>query len=202
MELKDILEKLKGKEVDSAVIDAVKALDQSSEIEKLSGELTAEKGKNAGILEDKRKFKERAETAEGELKKIGDSKLTDEERTKKLADETNEKLAELQAKLDQKDQDYIAEKRELGIAGIAAKLKTVGGVDPSIVNMMLKAQLKDIDLTDESKVAEITSKLKETNKALFAADVPKGSDSHHEQYKGGDGDKTATTEGAVSSAWG
>lgn len=184
MELEEALDKLKAAE---------------SKVETLEGELKAEQGKSAQILADKRKFKEERDTLAAEAEKVKLEGMTAEERVKAEIEAKDKLAAELQAKLEETQTGYAKEKREARLANIAAGLKAASGIDAKTINTLVKANLSGVeDLSDESKVTEAINSLKESNKGLFAADVPSGSGGKHES---GGGSNEGVKDSYVKSVW-
>lgn len=174
MDLNSILEALKEKGIDAVVMDAVKDLDQSAQIQKLTKDLEAERGKHAGILEDKRKFKERAETAEATLKDLQDKDLSAEERMNKQVAELQKKLDEAKAASEQQANEFRAQQRESALADITGQVRWVQNLPHDTAKLIIRNAFSGIeDLSKEN----VDSKLKEvieSHKAFIAADAPGG----------------------------
>lgn len=178
MDKKAIIEALKKLEVDGGIISAIEALDNSAEIERLKGELESEQGKGAGILADKKKFKERAEAAESALKDIETAKLPEAERTAKQLQEMQDKLDAEKAERESDRAEYARVKRESELSDIASSIKWADGTPSSTSKLIISNALMDVqDLADKSKVGEILATVKETHKSFIAADAPSGSGS-------------------------
>lgn len=201
MELDKIIEALTEKEVDSGVIDAIKALDQTEAIETLTKELEAEKGKHAGILEDKKKFKERAEKAEKGLKEIEDSKLTVEERTQNQIDELNRKLEEAEKAKVEQDNNFKAKERDASLADITSSIKWSSSIPHDTAKLIVKESFNDInDLGDKVLVERKIKELTESHKAFISADAPGGTGSKS-GGQGGKEDAPATMKELMAEQW-
>lgn len=174
MELDKIIEALKGKEVDQGVIDAVKGLDQSAEVERLKGELESEQGKGAGILADKKKFKERAEKAEGDLKAIADAKLPEDERHANALKELNDKIAAGETERANDKAEFAKVQREAKLSDITASVKWADGTPSGTAKLIISSAMTDIDLADQTKVDEALKAVKESHKSFIAAEAPGG----------------------------
>ena len=174
MELDKIIEALKEKEVDSSVVDAIKALDQTDAISKLTKDLEAEKGKNAGILEDKKKFKERADAAEKTLKEQEDSKLSVEERVKNQIDELNKKLVEAEEAKVKQEADFKAAQRETALADITSSIKWSSSIPHDTAKLIVRNAFDGVDELEQSVVDGKIKELTETHKSFISAEAPAG----------------------------
>jgi hypothetical protein len=175
MELNEIIEALKEKEVDSKVITAIKGLDQTGEISKLTKELEAEKGKHSGILEDKKKFKERAEAAEKTLKEQEDSKLSVEERVKNQIEELNQKIADAETAKAEQETQFKAKEREAALADITSSIKWSSSIPHDTAKLIVREGFKDVEVLEQSVVDTKVKELTEVHKAFISADAPGGS---------------------------
>ena len=203
MELNQIIEKLEESDVGAAVVDAVKALDNSGEIERLKGELEAEQGKNAGILSDKKKYKERAEKAEAEIKKIADSKLPEEERHAKELKELTEKLEAEKAEREKQQAEFAETQRNAKLLDITGSVKWADGIPHDTAKLVISNAMKDVDLSDKAKVDEVLTTVKETHKSFIAAEAPGGTGGKGGGSGGGrdNSDKPASMKDIVAEAW-
>lgn len=203
MELKEIIQKLKESEVDSGIIDAVKGLDQSDEIGKLTKELEGERGKNAGILEDKKKFKERAEAAEKTLKEHEDSKLTDEERTSKQVEELQTKLDEAEKARAQQEQDFKAQQRETALADITSSINWATSVPKDTAKLIVKNAFADTeDISDKTVIESTIKAITENHKSFISAEAPAGSGGQpNDGTPPGGGDGAATMGELMNEVW-
>jgi hypothetical protein len=175
MELSKIIEALKEKEIDGDVISAVKALDVSAEVEQLKKDLESEQGKNSGILADKKKYKDRAEKAEGELKKIEDEKLPEEEKHARQLQEIQDKLDAEKAQRESDKAEFERVQRDAKLSDITAGIKWSDGIPTATAKMIISNALTDVDLADGDKVDGILKDVKETHKSFIAAEAPGGS---------------------------
>jgi hypothetical protein len=175
MELDKIIETLKEKDIDGAVITAIKGLDQTGEVERLTKELESEQGKSKGILDDKRKYKDRAELAEKTLKDQEDSKLPAEELHKKQLQELEEKYAE-EKRLREEDAEKVsAQTRENELLKLAGSIKWAKSVPQGTAALLVKNAFDGIDdLSDASKVSEVVKSLTESHASFITADAPGG----------------------------
>lgn len=175
MELKDIIKAAEGKELDSGVIDAIKALDQSAEVARLTKDLESEQGKSGGILDDKKKYKDRAEKAEGELKKITDGKLPAEELHKKQLAEMQEKLDKETADREAQETNFKAQQREARLADITGSVKWTDGTPHDTAKLIIKSAMAELDdLSDKTKIADVLKTITESHKSFISADAPGG----------------------------
>lgn len=188
MELSEIVNKLKESDIGAEIVSAVKALDKSAEIDRLNKEIESERGKASGILEDKKKYKERAEKAESEIKKIADSKLPEDERRQKELDELNEKLKQAEAER-QADADKFAKtQRDAKVSELTNSIKWGSGTPFSTAKLIVSNALNEIDdLNDESKVSDTLQKIAESHKSFISADAPSGTGGKGNKEFGGDG---------------
>jgi hypothetical protein len=177
MELDKIIEAVKDKELGSDVIDAIKALDQTGTVERLTKELESEQGKSKGILDDKRKYKDRAETAENTLKEQADSKLPADELHKKQLQELEDKLAEGTRLREEQDATHKADARENATLKINSGIRWDSKRMPATSSLLLtKNALAGIDdLSDASKVSEVVKSLTESHASFISANAPSGS---------------------------
>ena len=196
----EIKKELAEKGVDSATIGK---LDMSSEVERLTSELAAEKGKVAGITEDKRKFKERMEKAESKISEMESANLTGDEKRQKEINDAKAAVEELKKQIADKDAAVAKEKREAGIAKITGEMKFIEGFTSSAANSLVKNALAEIDdLNDAEKVSAAITAFKDQNKGLFAANVAAGSGSNHRNQAGSGGDgKPVSIEEAMKAKW-
>ena len=195
MKLSEILEALKDKEIDGGVIDAVKALDQSAEVASLKSDLETEQGKSAGILADKKKYKERAESAEGKLDDIEKSKLPEKERHEREMEELKTRLEGEQKQREADKAEFAKTQREAALADITGSIRWADGIPQSTAKMIVKNDLADVeDLGDGAKVEEVLKAVKESHKSFIAADAPGGSGG-----KGGSGGDKSGGGGEASS---
>ena len=195
MKLSEILEALKDKEIDGGVIDAVKALDQSAEVASLKSDLETEQGKSAGILADKKKYKERAESAEGKLDDIEKSKLPEKERHEREMEELKTRLEGEQKQREADKAEFAKTQREAALADITGSIRWADGIPQSTAKMIVKNALADVeDLGDGAKVEEVLKAVKESHKSFIAADAPGGSGG-----KGGSGGDKSGGGGEASS---
>lgn len=205
MEIGKIVEALKGKEVDDTIIDAIKALDTSAEVERLTKELEAEQGKGSGILADKKKYKERAEQAETKLKDIEDAKLPEADRQAKQLKEMQDKLDAAQAERESDKAEFARVQREAALSDLTASVKWAEGTPASTAKLIVKNAFNDVDdLTDKTKVDDVLKVVKENHKSFIAAESPGGTGG-----KGGTGgnsgggtDKASSIAANQASIWG
>jgi hypothetical protein len=203
MKLEEVKKILTDAEVDSAVIDAVIATDDTPEIDALKKDLDAEKGKTAGILDDKKKFKERAETAESKLKEIEDGKLSEDERTAKRIKELEEKLESEKADRVRQEQEIALKERDAQLSSIVASVKWADGVPTETAKLIVEKAFKDVeDLADADKVKAVTATMTEAHKSFITAGAPKGKGTKAESGEGGESDdEPATMKELVEEAW-
>ena len=123
MDIGKIKEALEESGVKTAVVTAVEALDQSGEVKRLEGELKAKTGEAAGILDDKKKFKDRAEKAEKELEKIEHDKLPDDEKRQKVLDAMQKRLDEADASRTEQETKFLAKERENKLLELTGSIK-------------------------------------------------------------------------------
>lgn len=203
MDAQKIIEALQGKEIDAEVLSAIKALDKSGDVEALKAELEAEKGKNKGILDDKHKFKERAESAEAKLKQIETEKLPEAERHK-------QELEEMKQQIESAKKEREDEKAALAKSQYENKLLELTGAIPWSKDFPKKSALAvvrdamaGVDHNDKSKLDEVTKQITESHKAFIVASAPTGSGSKGgDPGAGGGGEKKSYTLGdSVESAW-
>lgn len=175
MKLEEIIKLLKEAGVEAGVITAIKSLDNSAEVERLTKEVEAERGKSAGILEDKKKYKERAEKAEGEVKKIADEKLPEDERTQKEITELKDKLERQEAER-KADADLFARtQREAKVAELTNSIKWAESTPFSTAKLIVSNALTDFDdLSDEAKIGDALKNVVESHKSFIAANAPSG----------------------------
>ena len=197
MELDKIIEAVKDKELDSDVIDAIKALDQTGTVERLTKELESEQGKSKGILDDKRKYKDRAELAEKTLKEQEDSKLPADELHKKQLQELEDKYAE-EKRLRVEDAEKVsAQTRENDLLKLTGSIKWAKSVPQGTAALLVKNAFNGIDdLKDASKVSEVVKSLTESHASFISADAPSGSGGK----EGGDGGNGGSENKAPSIA--
>jgi len=202
MELKDILKAAKEKELPADVIAGIEALDQSAEVLRLDKELTAEQGKSTGILEDKKKYKDRAEKSESELKKIEDGKLTADELGAKKLEEAEARILTAEQGLETQKKETAAKERANKILTLTSSIKWAEGVPKDTAALIIKNATAGIDdLSDKTKLDAALKAVTESHKALISAEAPAGSGD-----KGGGGggsnDKTTfTLADSVKEAW-
>lgn len=203
MKLTDILAKLKEADVDQATLDAISALDNSAELE-------AEKGKNAGILADKKKYQDRAkeaekraEDAEATLKKIEDDKLPEAERFAKEKQALEDKLAAEKAEREADKAKFAQVQREAAESDIAGSIHWTEGTPQGTAKMIIKNALAEVeDLSDKEAVDKVLNSVKDTHKSFIAAEAPAGTGD-----KGGtggkiiDGDESSTIAGNQEAVW-
>lgn len=202
MTLTEIIAGLDGKEIDSGVIDAIKALDGSAETERLTKELEAERGKNAGILEDKRKYKARADTAEGELKNLADSKLPEDERHLKALEAMQEQLDTAKAERDEDAKKFASSQREAKLLGLTGSIKWADGTPPATARLIVQSAMADFDDLDDKKVAEALEGIKESHKSFIASSAPSGAGSSSGTGNAGEGGEKPSIAGNQKAIWG
>ena len=203
MKLEDIKSKLKEAGVDEAVISAVVSLDNSAEVERLKGDLTAEQGKSAGILEDKKRYKAERDAHKAALDKIETDKLPDEEKHKKAMKELQEKLDTEKAEREKQAADYAKAQRESTVSDLTGSIKWADGVPQSTAKIIIKNALAEIeDLSDKTKVDAVLKSVADSHKSLISAEAPAGSGGAGGGGGGGGGEKTNFTLGdSVAEAW-
>jgi len=203
MELEKIIEALSEKEVGAEIIEAIKGLADTSAVDTLKRELEAERGKVAGVLEDKKKFKERAEEAEKQLKKIADSKLSDSELAERKLAELEEKLQQSEAERQKEHEAFEAKQREARLSDITGSIRWADGVPRDTAKLIVSRAFNDADLDDKSKVETIIKEITQTHKSFITAETPAGGGG-----KGGDGggapgaDRPATMTELMEEVWG
>lgn len=203
MNIEEIEKALKEAGVDAGVITAVKGLDNSAEVERLTGELKAEQGKSAKFLTDKKELKEKLAEAEKEREEIKNSSLTGDEKRQKEIEEARKAVEELKKQIEDKDKAVAAEKREAEILKLASGLKGADGVAASTLNTLVKTQLADVeDLSDSDAVTAKINDLMENNKGLFAADTTAGTGETHRSGDGGGADKESSIADNQKAIWG
>lgn len=204
MNLEDILAELGKLEASASIIDAVKALDVSDDVTRLKGELESEQGKHSGILADKKKFKDRMEKAESDLKKIETDKLPADERHERELKELQDKLSEEQTAREEQDVSFKAQQRDAKLVDLTGSIKWADGTPSSTAKLVIKNALTDVqDLSDEKAVDAILAGIKETHKSFIAADAPGGTGSKQTggDKGGGNDDAPATMQDLVDDAW-
>lgn len=202
MKLEDIIKTLKEKEVDSDVIDAIKGLDQSDELGKLTKELEAERGKNAGILEDKKKFKERAETAETTLKELQDKDLSVEEKTKKQMDELQQKLEAAEQARQKQENDFKAQQRESKLSDLTGSVKWSSSIPRDTAKLIVKNAFTDMDdLSDQKAIDSKLKEITEAHKAIIDSEAAGGTGSRAAASKGGSDDTPASMSSLMAEVW-
>lgn len=203
MTLDEIKKALSEKGVDASIVSAISALDNSSEVERLTSELTAERGKNAQIVADKNKYKQERDDARSSLESAKNENLSVDEKWQKQIDDAKSETQKLRDELESEKKHVAAEKREAEIAKLAGEIKPVNGVSAQTINLLVKNALTEIeDLSDADKVTEAINAIKDANKAIIAADVPEGSGNKHEHKAIGGDDKPATMKDLMADVWG
>ena len=202
MELKDIIKAVEEKELGADVISAIKALDNSAEVTRLKSELEAEQGKSAGILDDKKKYKERAETAELKLKDIEKAKLPEDERHKHELQELREKLDAEKAERENQAKEFAKTQREAQLADLTSSVKWADGTPHHTAKLIVSNAMMDVDLSDKDKVADVLKQVKETHKSFIAAEAPAGAGAKGSSGGGGGNDKTSSIADNQKAIWG
>jgi len=197
MKLTDILTVLKEKELDADVIEAVEALDTSAEVERLTSELDAEKGKHAGILSDKKKYKERAETAERKVSEAERAKLPEAER---IEQETQELKNQLAAEREQREADkaeFATTQRQARLSDITGAIQWTAGTPHETAKLIVTQALSGVeDLSDQEKVDEVLSTVRDSHKSFIAAEAPGGTGG--KGGAGGDDDNENTGASSIA----
>ena len=199
MKLNEIIKALEEKEIEGDVITAIKDLDQGEQVSKLTKELEAEKGKHSGILEDKKKFKERAEQAEKSLKEQEDSKLSVEERTQNQIDELNQKLADAEDAKVKQENDFKAAQRETALADITSSVKWSASIPHDTARLIVREAFKGVDDLGKENVAATVKELTETHKAFISAEAPGGTGGKSGSKGGPPGDDTVLSHKEIQS---
>ena len=175
MELSDIIKAAEGKELDSGVIDAIKALDQSATVERLEKELTAEQGKSKGILEDKKRYKTERDAHKEALDKIENDKLPEEEKHLKAMKELQEKLDAEKAGREAQAADFAKAQRDAKLSDLTASVKWATGTPSDTGKLIIQNAMAGVeDLDDKAKVDEILNTVRESHKSFIAADAAGG----------------------------
>lgn len=201
--LSEILIELKAKDIDADIISAVEALDQSSEISKLTGDLEAERGKNAGILSDKKKYKERAEASELKLKEIETSKLPEDERREKEMLELKEKLVGEQKQREVDKAEFAKTQREAKLADLTGSIRWAEGTPHDTAKLIISKALSSVeDLTDSAKVEEVLSGVKDSHKSFIAAEAPSGAGGKGGSGGSGGGGEVPSIAANQAEVWG
>ena len=202
MELKDIIKAAEEKELGADVIAGIKALDQSGEVERLGKELTAEQGKSAGILEDKKRYKAERDAHKAALDKIENDKLPDEEKHQKALDEMQKKLDVEKAEREKQAADYAKAQRDATVSDLTGSIKWADGTPQNTAKLIIQNALAGIDdLSDKTKVDEALKTVTESHKSMISAEAPGGSGDKG-GGGGGGGEKTDFTLGdSVAEAW-
>ncbi len=202
MTIEEIIKAAKEKELDSGIIDAIKALDQTADVERLKGELESEQGKAKGILEDKKKFKERAEKAEADLKKIEHDKLPEDEKRTKELNELKEQLESEKAEREKQAQQFAQTQREAKLSDLTGQIKWADGVPHDTAKLIIKTAMTEIeDLSDKSKIEETLKAVKESHKSFIAADAPGGTGGKSGGEQGTGEQKEYSLASATAEAW-
>jgi len=176
MKLEEITTKLEEAGIDSGVITAVKGLDNSAEVERLNKELTAEQGKSASILEDKKRYKSERDAHKTALDKIENDKLPEEEKHKKALEEMQAKLETEKAEREQQAAEYAKAQRDAKVSDLAASIKWIDGTPQGTGKLIVQNALAGVDdLSDKEKVGEAIKGVTESHKAMIAATAPAGS---------------------------
>ena len=204
MELDKIIDALKDKDIDGAVITAIKALDNSGDVERLTAELKAEQGKASGILEDKKRYKTERDAHKSALDKIETDKLPDADKHQKQLDDMQKKIDDGEALRVQNDAKFAKTQRDNTELGITAKIKWGANVPQDTAALLVKNALAGVeDLSDDSKVSGVIKSLTESHASFISADAPSGSGGGGDGGDGGGGSKetTHTLGSAVAGAW-
>ena len=203
MELTDIIKAAKEKELGADIIAGIEALDQSGEVERLKGELTAEQGKSGGILEDKKRYKAERDAHKAALDAIETDKLPAEEKHEKAMKELQAKLDKQQANSDKREADYAKAQRDSTVSDLTGSIKWSDGVPQGTAKLAVQAALAGIDdLSDKTKVDAALKAVTESHKSMIAAAAPAGSGDKPDGGGGGGGDKTKfTLKDSVDEAW-
>ena len=202
MDTEKIIAALEGKEIDGAVITAIKALDQSGTVTRLEGELLAEQGKAKGILSDKKKYQERAEKT---IQEQADSKLPAEELHLKQLQELKDQLAEGTRKQEEQLSGFNAKNRENAILKINSGIKWDLNKCPAGTAQLLTTNaFAGIDDLTDDKVSEVVKSLTEQHSHFISAAAPSGSG---DKGNGGGGAGSSSNEvhtlaSGTNAAWG
>ena len=207
MNMKELLKKLEEAGATEDLLKKVAELDNSEKIAELEAQIESEQGKSASLLADKRKFKERAETAEDELKKIELEKLPEEERRQKELSDLNEKLETERQERAQEKAEFERVQRDGQLLEIAGTIKWADGVPSSTSKMIVTTALKDVeDLSDEKAVKDVLATVTESHKALIQANAAAGTGgtggSGGADDDLGGGEKEGTILGNQQATWG
>lgn len=204
MTLEQIIAAAKAAGMDEAGIAAIQALDTSAEVTRLTGELASEQGKNSGILADKKKFKDRAEKAEADLKKIETDKLPEDEKHAQQLKEMQDKLDQETATREKQEADFKLQQREATLSDLTGSVKWAEGTPQGTAKLIVKNALADVeDLSDEKKVSDILTGIKDSHKSFIAADAPGGTGNKQVggDKGGGSDDEPASMQDIVDEAW-
>lgn len=193
MKLEDIIKAVEEKELGADIISAIKALDTSEEVTRLSKELEAEQGKSSGILDDKKKYKERAENAESKLKEIEKAKLPEDERHKQEMQELKDKLEAEKVERENQAQEFAKTQREAQLADLTSSVKWADGTPHPTAKLIISNAMADVDLSDQDKVNEALNAVKESHKSFIAAEAPGGSGAKGGSSSGGGGNDGASS---------
>lgn len=205
MELDKIIEAAKGKELGSDVIDAIKKLDRSGDVERLESELESERGKNAAILADKKKYKEERDALKATIDKIETDKLPEDEKRQKEIQDLQTKLEEAQKQRDADAAKFAQTQRENKLLELTGKINWSKETPASTRNLIIKNALAEIeDLSDESKVEDVLKSVTESHKSFIVADAAGGSGSKAGGEGGGGEAKSSGNLilDEVNAAWG
>jgi len=202
MELKDIIKAAKEKELGADTIAGIEALDQSGEVERLKGELTAEQGKAGGILEDKKRYKAERDAHKATLDKIENDKLPDEEKHTKAIEEMQARLDTEKSEREKQAADYATAQRAATVSDLTGSIKWSEGVPQSTAKLAVQAALAGIDdLSDKTKVDAALKTVAESHKSMISAEAPAGSGDRGGGGGGGGEKTTFTLKDSVDEAW-
>ena len=202
MELDKIIDAAKEKELGSDVIAAIKALDNSGEIERLTKELDSEKGKAKGILEDKKRYKAERDEHKTALNKIETDKLPTEEQHAKALKDMQDKIDK--SELDRKaDADNFAKvRRDASVSDLTGSINWTKSTPADTRKLIVKNALSGIeDLSDKAKVAEVMKSLTESHAGFISADAASGTGADNNKDVKIQDEKTPTLASATADAW-
>jgi len=147
----------------------------TTQITDLTAKVTAESGKAAAILEDKKKAQAKAEELASKLEEISDASLSGDEKTKKEVEKLNKALVDATAESEGYKAQIASAAKTHKLDQIAAKFRFIKDLPDGTPRLWIENEFGGIDLESEAAIEATGILFKDKYASMIVTAAPDGS---------------------------
>ena len=183
------IQKLTDAGVELSVIEGANGGDLSTEVATLTASLTAEQGKSATFLTEKKELKTQLTAKETELNEIEVSKLGKDEQAEARRLAMQQQIDDAKAETARIQKEVADAERGRGVLQIGAGIQFTEDVKPELREFIVQNALKDIDdlTADNPLVVKAVDGINTAYAGLIKSGLANGDGGKDDQDKGGGG---------------